>query len=139
MSPPPQASLSPAVLRRRSDYIDQSEQAFSSRPSIDYPDLSMQHVVKPPPAAATPSLERQDNRPRIPSHGHRPSTSVFTEGPRPPIIQSEYPVKYWPDMQIATKGLKNMGNTCYMNSTIQCLNATIPFARFFTGENLSGF
>lgn len=29
-----------------------------------------------------------------------------------------------------------MGNTCYMNSTIQCLNATVPFARFFLGELL---
>lgn len=105
-----------------------------NRPSIDYPDLSVQHVVKPPPAAAAPSLERQDNRPRIPSHGHRPSISTLKEVPKPPTINSEYPVKYWPDMQIATKGLKNLGNTCYMNSTMQCLNATVPFARFFTGN-----
>lgn len=135
VSPPPQASINPSPLsRRRSDYIDQSEQAvsMSNRPSIDYPDLSMQHVVRPPPAAATPSLERQDNRPRVGSHGHRPSFSTL-EGPKPPMINSEYPVVYWPDTQIATVGLKNLGNTCYMNSTLQCLSATVPFARFFTG------
>ena len=27
-------------------------------------------------------------------------------------------------------GLKNVGNSCYMNATLQCLNATIPLARF---------
>jgi ubiquitin C-terminal hydrolase len=43
-------------------------------------------------------------------------------------------VTYWADVQIGTMGLKNLGNTCYMNSTIQCLSATVPFARFFTGE-----
>lgn len=39
-------------------------------------------------------------------------------------------------MQIVTVGLKNLGNTCYMNATIQCLSATVPFARFFTGMNV---
>ena len=31
-------------------------------------------------------------------------------------------------------GLSNLGNTCYMNAPIQCLSATVPFARFFTGK-----
>lgn len=38
---------------------------------------------------------------------------------------------------IGLTGLKNLGNTCYMNSTIQCLSATIPFARYFIGQNLN--
>ncbi|KAI8330223.1 hypothetical protein BC941DRAFT_186274 [Chlamydoabsidia padenii] len=32
---------------------------------------------------------------------------------------------------IGTTGLKNLGNTCYMNSIIQCLSGTLPFARYF--------
>lgn len=38
------------------------------------------------------------------------------------------------DSMIGLSGLKNLGNTCYMNSTIQCLSAAIPFARYFKSE-----
>ena len=130
VSPPPTASINPKLSRRHSDYIDQSEQAvsgFNKRASIDYPDISSQHVVRPPPVAAT--AERHDLR----RSGHMTSLST-SEPPRIPVIGSEYPVVYWQDMQVATSGLKNLGNTCYMNSTMQCLSATVPFARFFTGK-----
>jgi len=131
LASPPQASLHPGPLsRRRSEYHDQSQEAltltgagFAARAPIDYPDLSAQHILRPPPVAAAPK-----ERPR--NHAH--SFSLPVTAPPPPTIQSEYPVTYWADVQIGTMGLKNLGNTCYMNSTIQCLSATVPFARFFT-------
>ena len=124
--PPPQASLHTTLSRRRSEYHDQSQEALALtgagfRPSIDYPDLSSQHILRPPPIAASPK-ERPRNHAR-----------PISLPPPPPTIPSEYPVTYWADVQIGTMGLKNLGNTCYMNSTIQCLSATVPFARFFTG------
>ncbi|KAH8077882.1 cysteine proteinase [Cristinia sonorae] len=128
VSVPPQASINPSPLsRRRSEYIDQSQEALSGingRPPIDYPDLPSQQILRPPPAVASHSMERQDNRPRLLQQSH--------VGPRPPTIPSDYPVVYWSDIRVGTSGLKNLGNTCYMNSTIQCLSATVPFARFFT-------
>lgn len=133
VSLPPQASINPSLSRRRSDYVDQTQEALSNinaRPPIDYPDLSSRHILRPPPVAASSAMERQDNRPRV----LQQSSPDPPSGPKPPTIKSDYPVTYWADMQIGTSGLKNLGNTCYMNATIQCLSATVPFARFFTGK-----
>jgi hypothetical protein len=139
VSLPPQASINPSSFsRRRSDYVDQSQEAISGispRSAIDYPELSSRHGLRPPPAAASSTLERQDNRPRVMQQGHHVPSSLQA-GPKPPTIQSDYPVTYWSDIQFGTSGLKNLGNTCYMNATIQCLSATVPFARFFTGKFL---
>ncbi|RDB15347.1 Ubiquitin carboxyl-terminal hydrolase 8 [Hypsizygus marmoreus] len=129
---PPQASINPSQLsRRRTDYVDQSQEAlltFHTRPAIDYPELSTsQQVLRPPPVAATSVLERQDNRPRL-QHVPPPFSPTAPKAPR---IQSDYPVTYWLDEKIGISGLKNLGNTCYMNAPIQCLSATAPFASFF--------
>ncbi|EKM81610.1 hypothetical protein AGABI1DRAFT_35800 [Agaricus bisporus var. burnettii JB137-S8] len=141
-SPPP-ASLNLSSTRRRNDYLDQSQEALSSYNNhtssshIDYPELL---PIRPPPAAASSALERQDQRPRLPpkpDFGHPPPNGMMNGGaglngaPKPPRIESDYPVTYWTDVQIGLSGLKNLGNTCYMNAPIQCLSATVPFSRFF--------
>ncbi|KAF9224073.1 cysteine proteinase [Gyrodon lividus] len=141
VSVPPQASINSSPLsRRRSEYTDGSQSpvtGYAHRPAIDYPNLP---VLRPPPPAASPASERQDSRPRL-LHSSSYSISVpqtTQAGPKPPTILSDYPVIYWSDLQINPTGLKNLGNTCYMNATIQCLSATVPFARFFTDGRWRG-
>ncbi|KAL4264076.1 Ubiquitin-specific protease doa4 [Pleurotus pulmonarius] len=129
---PPQASINPSFPRRRSDYIDQTQEALSgsgiaSRGPIDYPELSTQISRPAPVAAPAIALDRQDNHNRAIA---MPQPSAMA--PLPPRLKQDYSVVYWYDTQIGTSGLKNMGNTCYMNAPIQCLSATVPFAQFFT-------
>ncbi|KAF8645081.1 hypothetical protein AX16_008139 [Volvariella volvacea WC 439] len=122
---PPQASINPSASSwRRNDFVDQSQEALAplqGRALPEYPEL------KPPPAVAPSVLDRQDNRPRIPI-----SLAQFPVPPTPPRINSDWPVPYWGSSKVGTSGLKNLGNTCYMNAPIQCLSATVPFSRFFT-------
>lgn len=138
---PPLASISPSLSRRRSDYIDQSREVINNlshhqpRSPIDYPDLNTHNtpatpVLRPPPAAAPSAHERQDLRPRV---GTFSSSQAMTDPPLP-RLNSDYPVTYWSTDQIGLSGLKNLGNTCYMNAPIQCLSASVPFARFFLGK-----
>ncbi|KAJ3902455.1 hypothetical protein F5879DRAFT_923823 [Lentinula edodes] len=144
--------------------------------TIDYPELSSTHpILRPPPAVAAGTLERQDSIKRFPtppsssttgagsttpsypvpsslsSPSFKSSTSIAPSGisstalkklglsplhPVPRLKSAEWPPRYWADSPIGTSGLKNMGNTCYMNAPIQCLSATVPFARFFTEVDL---
>jgi ubiquitin carboxyl-terminal hydrolase 8 len=145
ISPPPVAvSPSLSLYRRNSRGFDRSDSSMptsgtsnnslrsSTATIVEYPTV----LRPPPPAAASPLAERQDNRPRQPVFTpgvHSPNTVAKLPNGliKPPRIPSDYPVTYWSGIQIATTGLKNLGNTCYMNATIQCLSATVPFARFF--------
>ncbi|WWD20590.1 hypothetical protein CI109_105066 [Kwoniella shandongensis] len=144
IAPPPQASIHPGPgARRRSDYVEQHGQSYSgypaaaspvtsppphssTRPAIDYPQAHAlgvaARVPQPPPAVVTP-LERYDTRPAVVRSGSiRGLDLVAREGDE---------VRYWNDVVLGLTGLKNLGNTCYMNSTLQCLSATYPFTSFF--------
>ncbi|KAK6513182.1 ubiquitin-specific protease doa4 [Arthrobotrys conoides] len=122
--PPPPIPLKESLettLARRNTIIDHVFHGFTDVQNPSFHPVTPSSPSRPPPAVPKKSYSGV-------SEHHQPQAPAL-DSISVPFITPAGPTGF------GTTGLKNLGNTCYMNSIIQCMSGTVPLARYF----LSGF
>lgn len=118
------------------DFLRRFPEPHAVQQSMVVPDVSQSMTAAPQYAASIPSAPSRP-RPALP----RPSYSGVSDGSKiqPALARQNSATKtalYTPNsfltrFKLPRTGLTNFGVTCYMNSTVQCLSATILMSKFF--------
>lgn len=119
--PIPLKEVPDTTLTRRNTIIDHVFHGFTDVQNPSFHPVTPSSPSRPPPAVPKKSYSGV-------SEHHQPQAPAL-DSISVPFITPAGPTGF------GTTGLKNLGNTCYMNSIIQCMSGTVPLARYF----LSGF
>ncbi|GES76716.1 cysteine proteinase [Rhizophagus clarus] len=129
-------------LQRRKTIFDNPYYSFSK---VDNPNYASLNSPPPPKPSRRPPPIPAPNKPlpQVPDSNTNRTPSLSNNYPTPSLSSSDSgqmtmqqaPISDSSFSQlgsgIGSTGLKNLGNTCFMNSIIQCLSGTVPFARYF--------
>lgn len=121
------SNVPPSLLESQNTIIDHPFHGFSDVRNPEFHPPAP--PSRPPPAVPRKSYSGVSERPSaasphpIPVNGQN-SRFGMQQGIRSPSSGS---------ISVGKTGLKNLGNTCYMNSILQCMSGTTPLARYFLG------
>ncbi len=132
---------SPDYFRTTEDFL----RRFPSAAAIE-----QQSMAAPPPRAPPPPIP-QYHAPAVPSMPSRPAPTAprvsysgvydraagsYATSDRSSHLQHYVPPnEVFQTARLPRTGLINFGSTCYMNSTIQCLSATLPLTARFKNDS----
>ena len=128
---------------RRYPEVPIEQESMVQAPQVsDHPTPPMPRPQQPPPSYPAPSIP--SDPPSVPSRpppaaprvsysgAHERAVAPYNAMSRVSQLPPYIPPKDMPhNIRLPKTGLINFGVTCYMNSTIQCLNATIPLTMRF--------
>ncbi|KAJ6135186.1 hypothetical protein N7512_000346 [Penicillium capsulatum] len=103
--------------------VQQSMSRPSPPPAPNYANPVPVAPSRPPPAVPRPSYSGVADGRQIQPHLERQNSAQRTAFYTPNSLLTR--------LKLPRTGLVNFGVTCYMNSTLQCLNATVMLSKFF--------
>jgi len=109
---------------------------------IDHPFHGFTEVKDPEFQPPTPTKRSNDHFDRL-STASSSGLAPVEDGPslserrRIPSIGGQ--ISQVGPVSAGMTGLKNLGNTCYMNAILQCMSATLPLARYFLSKSVIRF
>jgi ubiquitin carboxyl-terminal hydrolase 8 len=109
--------------RRTSTFIDHPFHGFTEVKNPDF------QPPTPTKKSSDPPFESRVDIPSPTRTSTHDDDMYPSERGRIPSIGSQ--ISQVGSVSAGMTGLKNLGNTCYMNSVLQCMSATVPLARYF--------
>ncbi|KAJ9603174.1 ubiquitin-specific protease doa4 [Cladophialophora chaetospira] len=129
---------------RRFPSIHQQESMVvpARRPVPSYPAAFVPQSMPPAPAPVpqvparpAPAIPRPSYSGHADINASQPALARVTSASRPPLYSTVTSLR----RRLPKTGLTNFGVTCYMNSTLQCMSATIPLSNFFNDRLYEGY